>query len=206
MARFFAGDGKAALRRAIEAFEARTSAELVIAVRPRSDRHAHAPAAVGALAGLATLTFLLYGEPTFALHWFILDPAIVGVLAAWLVRDSEIVARALTPSSWRREAVERAARASFVDHGVSETSGRTGVFLYVSLAERAAVVLTDSGARRALPREPWERATAALAAAVAGGAGAVELAPRIAALAELCADALPRAEDDVNELPDEVHG
>lgn len=204
MAGFFADDGKAALKRAIEAFEAGTSAELVIAVRPRSDRYAHAPAAVGALVGLASLAFLLYGEPSFGLHWFLVDPALVGLLAAWLARDSAAAARLLTPASWRREAVERAARASFVEHGVSETSGRTGVFVYVSLAERAAVVLVDVGVRCAVPQGPWARATAALAAAVAGGAGARELAPKIAALAELCADALPRAEDDVNELPDEV--
>lgn len=97
-----------------------------------------------------------------------------------------------------------AAKASYFDHGVSETRGRTGVFLYLSLTERAAVVLADSGVRREVPREPWERAVAGLSAAVAAGARAVDLTPHIAALAELCAEVLPRAEDDVNELPDEV--
>jgi putative membrane protein len=204
MAGFFADDGKGALRRAIVAFEERTAAELVIAVRPTSDRYAHVPALVGGLTAALTLAFLLYGEPEFGLHWFLVDPLLAGLAAAWLVRHSHALARWMTPRAWREEAVLRAAKASYLDHGVAETRGRTGVFLYVSLTERAAVVLADVGVRREVPREPWDEAVAALAQAVAAGARAVELAPRIAALAELCADALPRAEDDVNELPDEV--
>ena len=35
-------------------------------------------------------------------------------------------------------------------------------------------------------------------------ARASELGPHIAVLGELCAEVLPRGEDDVNELPDEV--
>jgi putative membrane protein len=204
MAGFFADDGKGALRRAIEAFEAGTAAELVIAVRPASDRYAHVPALVGGLAAALTLAFLLYGEPEFGLHWFLVDPLLAGLAAGWLVRHSHALARALTPRAWREEAVLRAAKAGYLDHGVAETRGRTGVFLYVSLTERAAVVLADVGVRREVPREPWERACAGLQAAVAAGARAVDLAPHLHALAELCADALPRSDDDVNELPDEV--
>lgn len=201
---FFAGDGKAALSRAIRDFEARTAAELVIAVRPRSDRYAHAPALAAGLAATAALAFLLYGEPEFALHWFLIDPLIVGLLVAWALRDSAWLARALTPRRARTEAVQRAARASFVEHGVMDTRGRTGVFVYVSLAERELAVVADRGVRRAAPQEAWARAEAELRAAVARGGGALELARLLAPLGELCEDALPRAEDDENELPDEV--
>ncbi|MCY1007964.1 hypothetical protein OV079_20870 [Nannocystis pusilla] len=204
MAGFFADDGKGALRRAIEAFEAGTAAELVIAVRPASDRYAHVPALVGGLAAALTLAFLLYGEPEFGLHWFLVDPLLVGLAAGWLVRHSHALARGLTPRAWRDEAVLRAAKAGFLDHGVMETRARTGVFLYLSLTERAAVVLADVGVRREVPRAPWDQAVAGLQAAVAAGARATELAPHLRALGALCADALPRGEDDVNELPDEV--
>lgn len=201
---FFADDGKGALRRAIQAFEAESAAELVIAVRPMSDRYTHVPALVGGIAAALTLAFLLFGEPEFGLQWFLVDPLVVGLAAAWLSRHSHLLARVLTPRRWRDESVLRAARAGFVEHGVSETTGRTGVFLYVSVAERAAVVLVDVGVRREVPHEPWERSVSKLAAAVAAGARAVDLAPHLAALGALCADALPRSEDDVNELADEV--
>lgn len=201
---FFATDGKAALRRAIAAFEANTAAELAIAVRPASDRHAHVPALVGALVAALALVFLLYGEPHFRLHWFVLDPLLLGGLAAWLSRRNHTLVRLLTPRALRREVVLRAARAAFVELGVADTRARTGVLLYVSLAEREAVVLADNGVRRLVAREPWTRATAALSAEVARGGAATELVPHLGALAELCADALPRGPDDINELPDEV--
>jgi putative membrane protein len=201
---FFDGDGKEALGRAIVEFEANTAAELVVAVRPRSDAYAHVPALVGGLLAALTLAFLLYGEPEFGLHWFLIDPLVVGLVGALLSRRSRTIVRWLTPRRLLDEVVLRAARASFVEHGVAETSGRTGVFVYVSVSEREAVVLADVGVRKIVPREPWEAAVEKLRAAVAGGARAVELVPHLRALAELCADALPRAEDDVNELPDEV--
>lgn len=201
---FMDDDGKAALARAIGEFEAHTAAELVVAVRPRSDRYSHVPALVGGLFAALTLAFLLYGEPEFGLHWFLIDPLVVGLVAALLSRRSRALVRWLTPRRLLDEVVLRAARASFVEHGVSETRGRTGVFVYVSAIEREAVVLADVGVRKTVPHGPWEAAARALREAVAGGARAAELSPHLRALGELCADAMPRGEDDVNELPDEV--
>ncbi|HEY8375720.1 MAG TPA: hypothetical protein VIK91_04485, partial [Nannocystis sp.] len=180
MVKFFADDGKGALRRAIEAFEAKSAAELVIAVRPASARWAHAPVLVGAAAAMLTLAFMLYGEPAFGIPWFLIDPLLAGIVVGWLARRSELLARVLTPRAWREEAVQRAARASFLDHGVHETRGRTGVFVYISMTERAAVVLADLGVRREVPREPWERAAAALSRTVAAGGRAVDLVPHLA--------------------------
>ncbi|MFY0541180.1 hypothetical protein [Nannocystis pusilla] len=147
---FFADDGKGALRRAIEAFEAGTAAELVIAVRPASDRYAHVPALVGGLAAALTLAFLLYGEPEFGLHWFLVDPLLVGLAAGWLVRHSHALARGLTPRAWRDEAVLRAAKAGFLDHGVMETRAHRRV--PVPVADGAG--RGGPGRRRGPPRGP----------------------------------------------------
>ncbi len=84
---FLRADGKAALSRAIVAFEARTAAELVIVVEPRAGHYLHVPLAFAALAALAALAFLLYGEPSFALHWFLIDPVVIGLAVAYLTLD-----------------------------------------------------------------------------------------------------------------------
>lgn len=63
MHRFFRGDGGAALTRAVAAFEAATSAELVVAVRPRSDGYLLPGALLGCLGALVTTAALLYSEP-----------------------------------------------------------------------------------------------------------------------------------------------
>lgn len=203
MSSFFRDEGRAALTRAIAEFEARTAAELVIAVRPRSDGYLHLNIELGLVAALATLAYLLYGEPEFDLHWFLLAPlaalALAGVLASL-----PALQRLLVAPPRRQAAVLRAARAAFVERGVADTRARTGLLLYISLAERDLVLIADTGLRRAVPAAPWADAHAALRAALAQGRAAA-LVPPILALGELCGHCLPRPHDDINELADEVH-
>lgn len=201
---FLRADGKAALSRAIVAFEARTAAELVVVVEPRAGHYLHVPLAFASLAALAALAFLLYGEPSFALHWFLVDPVVVGLAVGYLTSSWAPLERLVTPARLRDRWTLRAARAAFTARGCADTRGRTGVLLYVAVSERRALVLADLGVRQAVPAEPWTRLTAELDAAVARGEPAASLPPRIAALAELCAQHLPRQDDDENELSDEV--
>lgn len=203
---FLAGDGKAALNRAIAAFEAKTAAELVVVVEPRAGHYLHVATLFGVLGALASLTFLLYGEPSFHLHWFVIDPLLVGLLCAYLGSRWPALERALTPPARRDAWVLQAARAAFVARGVADTRGRTGVLCYVAVAERRAVLLADLGVRQAIPTAAWSNATQSILAAVARGGHAVDVAPLLVALGELCSEHLPRQDDDVNELSDEVDG
>jgi putative membrane protein len=203
MARFFSGDGKAALTRAVDAFESATSAELVVAVRPRSDAYLHVNILVGVLAALVTTTFLLYGEPEFDLHWFIACPTFVGLAIGWSAGVPPLQ-RLLTRRSVREERVTRAARATFVERGVADTRGRTGVLLYISVAERVAVFVPDLGVRERVPQLAWDASTDAVRSPVARGGAASELAAPLTALGVVCGRHLPRGEDDVNELSDTV--
>ena len=100
----------------------------------------------------------------------------------------------------------QAARAAFVARGVADTRGRTGVLCYVAVAERRAVLLADLGVRQAIPTAAWSNATQSILAAVARGGHAVDVAPLLVALGELCSEHLPRQHDDENELSDEVDG
>jgi putative membrane protein len=201
---FLRGDGKALLSRAIAAFEATTAAELVIVVEPRVGHYAHIPVAAGALAALAALAFLLYGEPSFALHWFLIDPVLVGALVGYLAGGWAPLERALSRDATRRAWALRSARAAFVARGVADTRGRTGVLLHVAVVERVATVIADTGVRAAVPAAAWAHACAPLHAAVARGEPAAALAPHLAALAALCGEHLPRQADDVDELSNEV--
>ena len=201
---FLRADGKAALSRAIVAFEARTGAELVIVVEPRAGHYLHVPLAFACLAALATLAFLLYGEPSFALHWFLIDPVAVALATAYLTSTWSALERLVTPAARRDAWVLRAARAAFVARHVCDTRARTGVLLYIAVGERRAVVLADLGVRQAVPAELWSPACAAIDAAVRRGEPASALPPLLVALADLCAEQLPRHTDDENELSDEV--
>jgi putative membrane protein len=197
---------KAALTAAVESIEQHSSAELVIAVRAHSGGVLAADLIAGALAALATLAFLLFSPIPFSLPAILLDPLIFGALGAWLCSRSPGLRHALLPRRLARESVRRAARAEFFDGGIADTRGRTGILIYVSQTERALEALADSGVRRAIDAARWEAWTRELQHVVRHERDGLKLAAAICALAEPLALCLPRAEDDVNELADQVRG
>jgi putative membrane protein len=207
VAREFLGDGATtALRDAISSIEARSSAELVVSVRGRSAAYLHADIVVGLVAGLAALGFLLFSPYPFALHWFLIDPVLVGVLVALAASRLPPLRRALTPRSLRDARVRAAAGAIFLERGVHHTSERTGILLYVSLLERRALLLADAGVEREVPRREWRTAAAAIDRIVDRGGDGTAVARALGPLGDLLALHLPRRTSDVNELPDEVDG
>jgi len=200
---FLGNDGRAALTQAIADFEAKTAAELVISVRPRSSRYLHLNIELGLLGGTLCLAYLLYGDPAFDLHWFLVLPLALGLFLG-VAASTPALQRLLVGPDLRRAAVLQAARAAFVERGVAETSGRTGLLLYISIAEREFVLIPDTGLRRALPEVALAEASERLRVALAGGR-ALALVPAILGLGDLCGEHLPRAHDDIDELPNEVH-
>lgn len=200
---FLDSDARAALTRAIADFEAKTAAELVISVRPRSSPYLHLNIELGLLGGTLCLAYLLYGEPAFDLHWFLLLPLALGLFCG-VAGSTPALQRLLVRPDRRRAAVLLAARAAFVERGVAETRGRTGLLLYISVAERELVLIPDTGLLRALPEAPLAEARERLRVALASGR-AVALIPAILGLGDLCGECLPRAQDDLDELPNEVH-
>jgi putative membrane protein len=202
--RFLSDEAKEALRAAIRAVEEQSSAEVVIAVRARSGSYHHVGFAAGAVAAFGALAFTLFSPWEFSLWSILLDPVLVGALAGLAASQMPPLLRWLTPTSIRRRWVRRAAQATFYEKGIRLTRGRTGLLVYVSMLERMVEVVCDSAVSDAVARGPWDHAVGELQAAVARGDGGVEVARGIERLAEVLAPVLPRAEDDENELPDEV--
>ena len=110
--------------------------------------------------------------------------------------------RWLTPVSIRRRAARREAQATFFDLGIHNTSGRTGLLVYCALTERIACVVADTAVSTAVTHQALNDRERAIEAAIARGGAAT--AAEVAKLAALLGPALPRTEDDVNELPDAV--
>lgn len=187
---------------AVRAFETHTSAELVVTVKREARRYLEVDLACGAALAFATLNYLLFSPKTFATSMMPVDVAVAFLLGFFLPRAAPPLRRLLLPRRVRRGAVDEAALAAFVRLGVSRTTGRTGVLVFVSLFERMVSIVPDAG----VTQEAAEAARAArgvLEAAVARSdvaafAEALEsLGPRFGAT-------MKRAADDVNELPDEV--
>jgi putative membrane protein len=195
-ARFLDDEARAAFKQAIEAVENASSVEVVVALRQKSARYIHANVIVGAALAFIGLAVMLYAESTFSLGSILVDPFIVALLGGAAVELLPFVKRGLTTPRVRRHHVTRAARATFVERGVHNTTGRTGLLVYISWLERQIVVVPDSG----IPAQAVAGVDDELTAAMREGGAAV--AHRLAKLAPVCATCLPHQADDVNELPD----
>ncbi len=192
------------LTEAIGALEERTSAELVIAVRPSSSSFLHINMAVGIVWAVAMLALLVFGPWPVAWVYLLIDPIIFGVLGAFAASRVPALQRVLSRAAVRSAHVRRAAQAEFLERGVHNTRERTGILFYVSLVERTSAVIIDSGIELAIPSDDWQAVCDSLQELTERGACATELGKAIGAMADLLEVHLPKRHDDVNELGDEV--
>jgi putative membrane protein len=99
--------------------------------------------------------------------------------------------------------VQEAARIAFYDLGISRTSGRSGLLVFVSTFEQRAVLLPDVGVPVEAFGGAWHGAAAALSRAVKARDFAA-FGRALESLGPMLSQQLPRSADDVNELSDEV--
>jgi putative membrane protein len=200
--KFLDDAARTAFKHAVETVENASAVEVVVAVRRRSAAYRHANVAVGAAVAFVGLAATLFSSHTFELTSILIDPFVVGLLAGGVVELVPAIKRALTPRAWRHAAVTRAARATFVERGVHNTTGRSGVLVYISWLEQQVVLVADSGLLHELAEADLSFAEAALTAAMRSGGAAV--ARELEGLAEAMGRAMPHRDDDVNELPDAI--
>jgi putative membrane protein len=131
----------------------------------------------------------------------LLDLAVAALAGGLLGRWAPLL-RALTPARDLDHAVHLAAEAAFYRLGLRKTRESTGILLYVSLAERRAVVLADDGIAAKVPAETWDEVCGLLLA----GAAAHDLASGYETALRRCADILakpfPPRRRNPNELAD----
>jgi putative membrane protein len=196
---FFSADAKQRATSAVKEIEAATSAEVVVAVRAISGNYRSADYLCGALVAVTVLSLLLFLPYSFAIQTWPIELGFSFALGAWGCSKTGALRRGLTGKKRLHAEATRAARAAFYDLGVSRTTGRTGILVFVSLFERRVEVVADYG----VPRAALTDAAAALDRAIAHPR-VDDFVTALAALREPLAAALPRQGDDVNELPDDL--
>jgi len=200
---FFADEARRRTTQAIQAVEAQTSAEVVVAVRRRSGSYAVAAYHCGLVALLLVTLYLLVTPRVVSIEAIALDGLLAFVLGALLSANVDALLRAVTRRKTRQAHVDIAARAVFFDLGISRTKGRNGILIFVSTFERTLTVLTDVGIDARALGIRWTQSLASLREAL----NRMDFAAFIAgveALGPVLGAAMARAADDVNELPDEV--
>jgi putative membrane protein len=188
---------------AIHAAEAKTSGEIVCVLARRSADSTALPILIAALASLALPWFLvgLTALPVQQILW--LQLALFVCLAVLLCLSRVRVA--LLPPATRRAIAHRAAMEQFMLRGVGRTKGRTGVLIFVSLAERYARIIADDGIAQRVVQPAWQGAVDALIGHMREGRIADGFVEAIGRCGDVLASHFPRPEADRDELPDRIY-
>ncbi len=207
---------------AVTAAEGDTAGEIVTAVAGRSDKYNDVAAHYGVLAMLLVLAILsVWPGIAEAIHARLCDhwgeaahpsmlftiALILCALAFLLVRlafVSDALRFALTPGATKARRVRARALTLFRTSAEQRTVGRTGVLLYLSLAEHRAELIADEAIHSKVADDTWGAAMAALVAAVKEDRAGDGMAEAVRQIGIVLAEHFPRADDDVNELPDRL--
>jgi putative membrane protein len=174
-------------------------------------------AALLPLALFATLPDLLHGATSW-LHepWadsapplrlivlVLLFLTVATFLIAWAVFRLPRVRIAVTPHDTRVRRCRRRAIMIFQVGTERRTASRTGVLLYLSLAEHHAEIVADQSIQAKISGEEWGEAMAALLEGIRSGQPGQGIANAVERIGSVLATHFPYTGTDPNEMPDRL--
>ncbi|MCT2558396.1 hypothetical protein N0B51_05325 [Tsuneonella sp. YG55] len=207
---------------AVAAAEENTAGEIVTVLADRSDGYHDIQLGWAILAATTALAFLAV-LPGFYLslvdrvlggwnhEWhpqavFSLAIAVVVLKFAsvWAIQFWQPLKYFLVPPPIKKARVREAAVRHFKVGADRRTHGRTGILIYLSMREHRAEIVADEAIAEKVPAEVWGGAMADMLVHIRDGRIAEGLAAGIADVGAVLAEHFPRAEGDVNELPDRL--
>jgi putative membrane protein len=188
---------------AIRAAEAKTSGEIVCVLAQSSADATALPILVAAVAALA-LPWLLVAVTAMSVHRILLLQ-VVAFFALAVLLCLPRVRMALVPRAARRSVAHRAAMEQFQIRGIARKKDRTGILIFVSLAERYARIIADEGIAARMPQSEWQGAVDALVAHMRNGRIADGFIAAIEACGKVLETNFPRTETSRDQLPDRIY-
>jgi putative membrane protein len=140
-------------------------------------------------------------QKVFALALFV---ASLKFLAMWLLQLWRPLRLALVPAPLKHARVRDRAERYFKVGAERRTHGRTGILIYLSLAEHRAEIVADEAIASKVSAEVWGDAMAAMIAEIRAGRPGPGMVAAVERVGAVLAEHFPRAEDDRNELPDRL--
>lgn len=204
---------------AIRDAELKTSAEIVPVVATASGRYDRAEAVFGFLMSLilVSLGWLIcpylhpqadWGQGMFlnssGLLPFLVTMVIGFALGNTLASYVPVFKLPFVPNREMQEEVMRAAQATFMSSKIRKTKGATGILLYISLLEHRVIVLPDEMIAEKLPDHDWKDICDILVDGMKQKHPVPALEQAIERCGNLLKEVLPREQDDVDELKNEL--
>lgn len=148
---------KAKIRAAITQAEKTSSGEIVTVIAQNSDRYSYIPALWAALLALTVPGFnFLFSSPLSDVVTY--QVQVLVFLACSLLFRLDAFKMHLIPSVVKQQRASRAAREQFVRQGLHTTQDRTGILIFVSVAEHYVEIIADKGINDKIQQDYWQLA------------------------------------------------
>ncbi len=200
---FLSEADKQRIAEAIREAEMKTSGELVTVIAHAADTYLYIPilwAAVAALT-LPAIVLLLSVDLQFPLLYMLQFATFLGL--ALLFRWNPVKMR-LIPKAVKNRRAGRLAWEQFFAQNLHLTRKRTGVLLFVSVAERYVEIIADKGINDKVTQSAWDDIVVGFTKRVKAKEIPEGFLSAISACGKLLAESFPRPEGDVDELPNRL--
>ena len=213
---------RAKVAAAIAAAERNSSGEIVAVATPISDAY-HDVALHWALVPLFAVLAWAAWRPTALAWWYDFlfggwspDPTqsqlltLLMVFAALKFTVALLILKwmplrlLLTPAATKHRRVRRRAIAIFQAAAAGRTGGKTGILIYLSLAERRAEIIAEEAILKVTDDHTWGEAMTALIADVREGRVGDGIAAAVERVGVVLSEHFPRSAADSNEIPDKL--
>jgi putative membrane protein len=200
---FISAQDRERIAAAIRAAEERTSGEIVCVLAQTSSDIMALPIFLAAAAAL-TLPWVLMALTAMTVQRM-LSLQILAFFALLIVLCLPRVRVALMPRQAQRAVAHRVAMEQFVARGIARKKERSGILIFVSLAERYARIVADEGISNRVPQSEWQAAVDALIAHMRSGHVAEGFITAIEVCGSKLAEHFPRSGVTRDELPDRIY-
>ena len=201
MSLFSSGDEQR-ISAAITEAERDTSGEIVVVVAAQSDGYHYVPPLVAAIVALLVPWVLIFFTQLGLVQIYLVQLAIFITVTAALFPLK--LRTALVPARIKHLHARRRAMEQFLVQNLDTTAGRTGVLLFISVAEHHAEIIADRAINESVPEGTWQQIVDNLTDAIGSGQATDGFVEAIAAIGAVLAEHFPPGEHDPSELPDHL--
>ena len=188
---------------AIQAVEDRTAGEIIAVVAPESASYVSAPILWAALIALFVPWPFIHFT-WWTMQWVQSVQILVFVVLATLGLVIRPLRFMLVPASVKRLRAHRRAVEQFLVQNLHTTATRTGVLVFVSLAERYAEIVADSGIHKKVPEATWKAIVDELTERIGDGRPADGFVAAIGAIGQQLAQHFPAEAHTKHVLPNHL--
>ncbi len=186
---------------AVAEVEQRTNAELVTVLAARSGDYVHYALAWAGAAALLLSAPLLFARLSV---FVVLSSQLALFCVLILLFRFPPLARRLIPQRIAHWHAANMARRQFLEQGLHHTKGETGVLIFVSEAERYVEILADRGVSTHVDDARWQSIVERFVDNVKRKRVLTGFVGAIGECGEILAEAVPKTDDNPNELPNRL--